>query len=76
MILSNELQAKAKWCADLMRADGITAEHVAKLTEEQKHDLAMAYMEAVGRKIQAIQNIYLTRVGAKECLHQFIATTL
>lgn len=76
MILSNELQAKAKWCADLMRADGITAEHVATLTEDQKHDLAMSYMEAVGRKIQAIQGIYLTRTGAKECLHQFIATTL
>ena len=76
MILSNELQAKAKWCADLMRADGITAEHVAEMTEEQKHDLAMAYMQEVGRKIQAIQGIYLTRTGAKECLHQFIATTL
>ena len=76
MILSNELQAKAQWCTDLMRADKITAEHVATLTEEQKHDLAMSYMEAVGRKIQAIQGIYLTRTGAKECLHNVIATTI
>jgi cytosine/adenosine deaminase-related metal-dependent hydrolase len=74
--LSEELQAQAKWCADLMRADGITAEHVASMTDDQQTELAMAYMQAIGKKIQQIQNIYLTRVGAKPALQNFVLTSL
>jgi len=63
--LSEELQAKAKWVADMMAADGVKAEQV---TEE----MAIAYMDAVGKKIEAIQNAYLTRNGAKEALSSFV----
>lgn len=72
----NELIAKAKWCADLMRADGITAEHVAVMTEAQKEDLAISYMAAVGRKIEEIQSICLTRDGATESMAQYVRALL
>lgn len=65
--LSNDLKIKAKWAADMMRADGVKPE---QFTEE----LAMAYMEAIGKKIESIQNKYLTRVGAAETLQSFCLT--
>jgi hypothetical protein len=55
----------AKWVADLMAADGIKPEQVTP-------EIALAYLEVVGRKIQQIQNTYLTRVGAKTALQQYI----
>ena len=51
----------AQWVADLMKADGVTAEMVTP-------DLALAYVDAIGRKIEAIQTTYLTRTGAKEAM--------
>lgn len=56
--LSSELIAKAKWCADMMKADGVKPE---QLTEE----LALAYMAEIGRRIESIQNMYLTIPAAK-----------
>jgi len=55
----------AKWVADLMEADGIKPEQVTP-------EIALAYLAVVGRKIQQIQNTYLTRVGAKTALQQYI----
>jgi hypothetical protein len=55
----------AQWVADLMAADGIKPEQVTP-------DLALAYLAVVGQKIQQIQNVYLTRVGAKTALQQYI----
>ena len=65
--LSNDLKIKAKWAADMMAADGVKPE---QFTEE----LALAYMEAIGKKIESIQNKYLTRVGAAETLQAFCLT--
>jgi hypothetical protein len=48
-----------------MAADGIKPEQVTP-------DLALAYLAVVGQKIQQIQNVYLTRVGAKTALQQYI----
>lgn len=62
---SKELQAKAKWAADLARADGVKPE---QLTDE----LALAYMDAIGRKISEIQGIYLTRNGGKQAMQQAV----
>jgi hypothetical protein len=55
----------AKWVADLMEADGIKPHQVTP-------EIALAYLAVVGRKIQQIQNTYLTRVGAKTALQQYI----
>jgi len=65
--LTNDLKIKAQWAADMMAADGVTPE---QFTEE----LAMAYMEAIGKKIESIQNKYLTRVGATDALQTFCLT--
>jgi hypothetical protein len=53
--------AHAQWVSDLMAADGIKPEQVTP-------DLALAYLEIVGRKIQQIQTGYLTKIGAKEAM--------
>ena len=55
----------AQWVADLMAADGIKPEQVTP-------EIALAYLAIVGRKIQQIQNAYLTRIGAKTALQQYI----
>jgi hypothetical protein len=55
----------AQWVADLMAADGIKPEQITP-------ELALAYLEIVGRKIQQIQNTYLTRVGAKTALQELV----
>ncbi len=52
MNLSNEMKIKAQWVADLMKADGVAPESVTV-------ELAMAYFEEVGRRIEKIQTIYL-----------------
>jgi hypothetical protein len=59
------LYAHARWVADLMDADGIKPEQVTP-------ELAMAYLDIVGRKIVSIQNTYLTRVGAKKALQDLV----
>ena len=76
MELSKEFQAKAQWCADLMRADGITQEHVSNMSEEQKADLMMSYMAAIGRKIEMIQSIYLTRAEAKKAMNDLVLAAI
>ena len=63
--LSAELIAKAKWAADMMKADGVKPE---QFTEE----LAMAYMAAIGRRIESIQNLYLTSPEAKAQMRKTI----
>jgi hypothetical protein len=55
----------AQWVADLMAADGIKPEQVTP-------EIALAYLAVVGRKIEQIQNVYLTRAGAKTALQQYI----
>jgi hypothetical protein len=67
--LSNELKAKAKWCADLMRADGVTPEQITP-------ELALAYFDEVGRKIQRIQTACLTRPEVRKTVNQFILQTI
>ena len=42
--LTNDLQIKAQWAADMMAADGVTPE---QFTEE----VVMAFMGAVGKKL-------------------------
>lgn len=61
MNLSKELQLKAKWVSELMKADGVKPEQVTP-------EMALAYMDAIGKKIQAIQNKYLTNPKARESL--------
>jgi hypothetical protein len=64
-MLSKELQAKAKWVADMMKADGLSADQI---TEE----LCLAYFASLGKKIVQIQNIYLARNGAKQAMTNHI----
>lgn len=65
--LTSDLKIKAQWVADMMAADGVTPE---QLTD----DLVMAYMDAIGKKIESIQNKYLTRIGATPALQNFCLT--
>lgn len=44
--MSNELLAK--WVADSMKADGVTAEHLAAMSEADRVSLSLAYVDAVG----------------------------
>ena len=67
--LSSELKAKAQWVADMMQADGVKP---GQLTDS----LAMAYMDAIGRKIQTLQNTYLTRNGAREAMQGAVLAEL
>jgi len=63
--MNNEMKNKAKWVSDLMAADGVKPEQVTP-------ELAMAYMVTVGKKIEAIQNTYLTRNGARDAIQTAI----
>ena len=67
--MDNEFNNLAAWVADLMRADGITAEQVTP-------EIAIAYADAVGKKIAKIQSIYLTRIGAKDALTATVLATI
>ena len=67
--LSPELTRKAQWVADMMRADGVTPEQVTE-------SMALAYMQAIGRKIQAMQNTYLTRNGARDAMQSAVSAKL
>lgn len=64
-MLDAQFQAKAKWVADMMAADGIKPEQLSD-------DLIVSYMLAISKKIQQIQGIYLTRNGAKKALQDVI----
>jgi hypothetical protein len=57
--------AHAQWVADLMKQDGIKPEQVTP-------EIALAYLDVVGRKIVQIQNKYLTLVGAKTAMQQVV----
>ena len=59
MNLSNELKNKAQWVAQLMKADGVTAD---QLTPE----IIMAYLDEVGRRIEKMQTEYLTKPKVRE----------
>jgi hypothetical protein len=67
--LSSDLTRKAQWVADMMRADGVKPEQVTE-------SLAMAYMAAISRKIQALQNTYLTRNCAREAMQGAVLAEL
>lgn len=51
----------AQWVAEIMAADKVEPE---MLTPE----LIAAYLAEVGRRIEKIQAIYLTRTGAREAM--------
>jgi len=66
---TNEMNRKAQWVADMMKADGVTPEQVTP-------ELSIAYMQRICKKIEAIQNTYLTRVGAKEAMQDMVASVI
>lgn len=59
--MNNALKNKAQWIADLMKADGVKPEQVTP-------EMALAYMEQIGRKIEMIQNKYLTNSAARQAM--------
>ena len=60
-----EMKNKAQWVADMMKADGVKPKMITA-------ELVMAYFDAVGRKINEIQSIYLTRNGAKDAIQKHL----
>lgn len=67
--MDKDFTNKARWVADLMKADGVNPEEVTP-------ELCIAYMAKIGKKIQEAQDIYLTRNGAREALGQTILATI
>lgn len=63
--MDNAMMEKARWVAQMMQADGVSPEMVTP-------ELVMAYMEAISRRIDIIQGIYLTRPGAPEALGEML----
>ena len=53
----------AAWVAELMAADGITPEQMTDLSFRQQ--TVAAYLDEVGRKIEAMQTRYLTNESAR-----------
>ncbi len=66
--MSNEMTIKAKWIADLLMADGITADQFGAMSDADQRNVIEAYMDEIGRRISKIQGIYLTRPGAREAI--------
>ena len=62
------LTLKAKWVADLMKADGLDAANASP-------DVVLAYFDEVGRRIEKMQTTYLTRTGAREAMQQHVRST-
>ena len=62
---NTEMKNKAQWVADMMKADGVKPEMITA-------ELVMAYFDAVGRKINEIQSVYLTRNGAKDAMQKHL----
>lgn len=54
----------AKWVADSMKADGVTAEQLAAMSEADRVSLSLAYVDAIGKKIVNMQTQLLTRPQA------------
>ena len=69
MNLKKDLIAKAEWIASLMKTDGVSPKQVTP-------ELAMAYMDAVGKKITMMQETYLTRNGGKEAMQSNVLAML
>ena len=63
------METNAKWVADLMRADGVKPEQITT-------ELALAYLDEVGRKIKLFQSICLTRNGAREAMQSHVRELL
>lgn len=59
------MESKAQWVADLMKADGVSPDSVTP-------ELALAYFDDVGRRIEKIQSICLTRPRAAEVVAALI----
>ena len=70
------MESKAKWVADMMKADGITMEMVSKMTELEKIEMSMAYMAAIGRKIQQIQDKYRSSTEAKMAMQKQVLSIM
>jgi hypothetical protein len=66
------MNAKAKWVADLMAADGITPEFFANLGSDDQLNFIMAYMDAIGRKIGNMQAQYLCKPEVKEGFSEIV----
>ena len=58
----------AKWMASCMLADGLTADNFATAP----NDFIAAYGDVIAAKIVKIQNVCLTRVGAKTALSELV----
>lgn len=74
MELSNEMMMKAKWVADMMHTDGLTAEMM-----NDPEFLAMsteAYLAGIGKKIQKIQSQYLSNPLAREAMQRQVLSTI
>jgi hypothetical protein len=65
---NNDMSSKAKWVADMMKADGVTPEMITQ-------DLIMAYFDAIGKKIESIQNAVMTRPEARAALEKAVLAT-
>lgn len=76
MELSKDLQNKAQWVADLLAADGVSPKQIQAMPEEQKQNLIMAYMDEIGKKIEAIQNKCLTNPQAMAAMHNKVKSVL
>ncbi len=63
------METNAKWVADLMKSDGIKPEQITT-------ELALAYLDEVGRKIKLFQSIYLTRNGARDAIQSRVGDLL
>ena len=56
---------KARWVSELIAADKVPPEMVTP-------DLVLAYFDEVGRRIEKIQTIYLTRDGASQAMQNSV----
>ena len=74
--LSNDMINKARWISDMMKEDGITAEHIKSLTDDERTELAMAYMAAIERKIKQIQDAYRSNPEAKKTMQHKILSMI
>jgi len=74
MELSNEMMMKAKWVAESMMADGITAEMMSD--PQMMADATEAYLAGVGRKIEKMQTTYLVNPLAREVMQSQVMNTI
>jgi hypothetical protein len=72
-ISAADIEANARWTAELMAADGIAPE---MLNDESKKNFAMAYLSEVGRRMAVMQEHYFIRTGAAEALCGMLLTML